>query len=186
MAEAHEPPLSLRRQILGIRYALKVRQHRCHPTYPYVFSEDVLSTFDGGSPRSMPFGQRLRDLGERSGIVVRNVMRVDPMPSPPWRLIRSDIDLSLADAKKTEMTSVEYRSRALELLTSYEGCVLTFTDGSKSSEGAGCASVSNGATRSFSFPSDASVFTTELVAILKALCFIEVYDEALHLILSYP
>ena len=52
---------------------------------------------------------------------------LDPMPSPPWRLIRPENDLSLADAKKTEMTSVESRSQALQLLTSHEGCAVTST-----------------------------------------------------------
>lgn len=79
---------------------------------------------------------------------------------------------------------MELRSRALELLASYDGVSLTFTDGSKSNEGAGCAFVAHGATRSFSLPADASVFTTELAAIIKALSFIEVGDEASHLILS--
>ena len=64
--------------------------------------------------------------------------------------------------------------------------MLTFTDGSRSNKGAGCAFVANGATRSFSLPNDASVFTTELVAISKALCFIEVGDEDLHLIYPTP
>ena len=39
-------------------------------------------------------------------------------------------------------------------------------------------------TRSFSLPGHSSVFSAELVAIYKTLCFIEVSHEALHLILS--
>ena len=43
LAEAHELSLSLRRQMLGMRYALKLRQFPTHPTYPYVFSRGILA-----------------------------------------------------------------------------------------------------------------------------------------------
>ena len=66
----------------------------------------------------------------------------------------------------------------------YDGHVLTFTDGSKTKEGVGCAFVSGRDTRSFSLPANSSVFTSELVAISKALSFIEVGDEVRHLILT--
>ena len=67
---------------------------------------------------------------------------------------------------------------------SYEGYTLTFTDGSKTEGEVSCAFFSSRDTRSFSLPEYTTVFSSELVAINKALCFIEVSDEALHLILS--
>ena len=57
-------------------------------------------------------------------------------------------------------------------------------DGSKTSEGVGCAFAAGRDTGSFSLPASASVFSAELLVIDKALCFIEVGDEALHLILT--
>ena len=50
--------------------------------------------------------------------------------------------------------------------------------------GVGCAFVSGRDVRSFSLPQHCSVFSSELLAISKALCFIEVGDEVRHLILS--
>ena len=61
---------------------------------------------------------------------------------------------------------------------------MTYTDGSKSSEGVGCAFVSGDSTRSFTLPEHASVFTSELIALVKALCFIEVGHETSHVILT--
>ena len=58
------------------------------------------------------------------------------------------------------------------------------TDGSKTSDGVGCAFVAGRDTRSFSLPASATVFSAELLVIDKALCFIEVGDEDLHLILT--
>ena len=184
LAEAHEPSLALRRQLLGMRYALKLRQHPMHPTYPYVFSRDMLAVFEGGSERSAPFCQRMQKFFADSGLALRDVMRVDVTSSPPWHLVRPEIDLSLADSKKSDVTLFDFRSRALELMASYEDRILTFTDGSKVSEGVGCAFVAGNVTRSFSLPGNSSVFTSEILAISKALCFIEVSDEDSHLILS--
>ena len=61
----------------------------------------------------------------------------------------------------------------------------TYTDGSKTSEGVGCSFIQGNEKRSFSLPSYASVFTPELIAILKALFFIEVTDgDEPHVIFS--
>ena len=184
LAEAHEPPLSSRRQVLGMRYALKLRQFPTHPTYSYVFSRSLLALFEGRMQRFAPFCLRMQDLFSRSGIPVREVMRFDTIASPPWQCVQPQIDTSLCDVKKDEIPESVSRSRAVELLSSYENRKRTYTDGSKTSGGVGCAFVTGRDTRSFSLPANSSVYTSELVAIQKALCFIEVSDEALHVILT--
>ena len=184
LAEAHEQPLSLRRQMLGARYALKLRQFPDHPTYPYVFSRSLLSLFRDSARKYTPFCSRILDLVERSGVRMSDIMRVGTMAEPPWETICPQIDLSLANIRKGDITPIESRCRAIEHLSSYEGHTLTFTDGSKTREGVGSAFVCGQDTRSFSVPEHSSVFSSELVAIIKALCFIEVSNEALHLILT--
>ena len=64
------------------------------------------------------------------------------MASPPWKSVTPDIDLSLSDVRKGDITPLESNARALEHLSSYEVWTLTFTDGSKTDEGVGCAFVS--------------------------------------------
>ena len=184
LAEAHEPPLSLRRQMLGMRYALKLRQFPTHPAYRYVFSEDFLDLFDGKLQKSVPFCIRMRDLFERCNLPLRGVRRASVASSPPWEHVRPIIDLTLAEVRKSDVPEYEARCRAMQHISFYEGRATVFTDGSKTREGVGCAFVAGRDTRSFSLPATASVFSAELVAIDKALCFIEVSDEALHLILS--
>ena len=135
--------------------------------------------------RSAPLCLRAQNLLARSGLSLRDVMRVGITTSkPPWQFIHPLIDLSLADVKKGDILPTESRSRAMELISSYEGHTLIFTDGSKTSDGVGCAFVFGHDIRSFSLPSNSSVFTSELVAISKALCYAEVGSEALHLILT--
>ena len=111
-------------------------------------------------------------------------MRIDVPSSPPWEATGPNLDLSLTDVRKGDISPAESRSRALALLSSYEDHVFTYTDGSKTTDGVGCAFVVGRNTRSFSLPVHSSVFTSELVAISKALCFIEVGLEVSHLILT--
>ena len=91
--------------------------------------------------------------------------------------------MSLADGRKADALPHELCSRAAQLISSFESTHM-YTDGSKSSDGVGCAFVSGRDTRSFSLPANASVFTAELVAILKALCFIEVSGDAPFIIFT--
>ena len=109
---------------------------------------------------------------------------MDVASSPPWEQACPEVDLTLGEVKKDDLLPSEAKSRALQRIASYEGCVSVYTDGSKTSEGVGCAFVSGRETRSFSLPGSASVFSAELLAISKALCFIEVCDEASYLILT--
>ena len=64
-------------------------------------------------------------------------MRVDITTSPPWQSIQPQIDLSLADVKKGDILPTEARSRAMDLISSYEGHTLTFTDGIEDSQRSG-------------------------------------------------
>ena len=53
LAEAHEPPLGLRRQALGMRYALKLRQFPSYPSYDAVYSSSHRSFFGTQSSRDV-------------------------------------------------------------------------------------------------------------------------------------
>ena len=184
LVDSHELPLACRREMLGMRYAIKLRQFPAHPTYPYIFSRPLLAQFEITPLKCSPFCMRMQDLFARSGIPLRRVMRVDAPTSPPWQYVRPRVDLSLTDARKADVLPIEARSRTAELLHSYAGYRLIYTDGSKTTEGVGCAFVTERDTRTFSLPVYTSVYTSELVAISKALSFIEVSEEVLHLILT--
>ena len=85
MSEAHEPPLSVRRALLSMRYACKLRQLREHPTYHQVFSRSVLETFlNGRPPRAVPLCLRVRELLLEACINVRKIARITPCRIPPW------------------------------------------------------------------------------------------------------
>ena len=170
--------------MLGMRYALKLRQFPMHPTYPYVFSRGILDLFDGRSERLSPFCTRMKGLFDKCGLPLRGVRRASVVSTPPWEHARPTIDLALADVRKNDIPPYEARCRAMQHISTYADHAALYTDGSRTSEGVGCAFVAGRDIRSFSLPANASVFSAELLAIDKALCFIEVGNEALHLILT--
>ena len=119
-----------------------------------------------------------------ANISLRGVRRTWDTPPPPWKNANPQVDLSLSTVKKDNLLPAEARARALEHIAVYDGFITVYTDGSKTTEGAGCSFVAGRDTRSFSLPPSASVFSSELVAIEKALCFIEVSGSPFYLILS--
>ena len=190
LAEAHEPPLDLRRQALGMRYALKLRQFPSHPSYDAVFSSSYLSPFRSptstGRIRYAPFGSRMQTLFTESGLRPREVIRLDTgvVSTPPWLLVTPTVDISLAATKKNDTPGEVLKAEALQLIASYGDCVPCFTDGSKSDQGAGFAFLCGDTVRSLTLPRHTLVFTLELVAIQKLICFIEVDNESSYLIMS--
>ena len=184
LAEVYEPPLHLRRKLLSLRYACKLRQMPSHPTYHHVFSRCALSVFQHSRVSSSPFCTRIRELCNDSGISLRGVTKLTPPRIPPWELATPTVDVSLAEFRKSDTLPEEFRSRALEVIGSYDRYTHTYTDGSKTDAGVGCAFVMGLTTRSFTLPSHATVYTSELIAIHKALSFIEVCEGLRYVIFS--
>ena len=178
LADAHELPLARRRDLLSMRYACKLRQFPEHPTYAYVFSRHILDVFKNGTAgRTVPLCVRAKGLLQEAGIMLRGIARVSHSRVPPWELVTPDINMSLANLPKNTVLPAELISRSLELISFYNDREHIYTDGSKSDTGVGCAFVYGPTTRTFTLPSQATVFTSELVAIHKALSFIEVSDD---------
>ena len=92
--------------------------------------------------------------------------------------------MSLSETIKGDIAPEAFKVKALERISSYDGFIRAFTDGSKTDRGVGCAFVIADTTRSFTLPRHASVFTAELVALIKVLSFIEIEDEVSFLVLS--
>ena len=102
LVDAHEPPLRLRRQLLTMRYALRIRQFCTHPTYHSIFSQSLLEVFTGGAVRgTQPLCVRVSELMQSADI---NVARVAPLTSSriePWLLDPPTCDTDLSKHRKT-------------------------------------------------------------------------------------
>ena len=106
------------------------------------------------------------------------------MNIPPWELVTPSIDTSLSSVQRDAVLPSEFRAKALELIASYINHHHVYTDGSMSDTGVGCAFVCGPVTRTFGLPAEATVFSAELVAIKKALNFIEVSDDGSYVVFT--
>ena len=185
LVEADELPLGLRRKILSMRYAVKILQFPSHPTYQAIFSQRTLALFRrGGTERTSPFSVRIGIFMAESGVRSRHIRRYEHPEAPPWDSATPIVDLTLTEPSKSQQSPEELRYRALQHIAAYRGYEAIYTDGSKSSDGVGCAFVCRGTTHKLSLPGNASIFTAELVAIKDALLFIESNDVPRHVVFS--
>ena len=185
LVEADEMPLVLRRKTLSMRYAVKLLQFPSHPTYKAIFSRRTLALFRRGGPeRTFPLSVRIGMFMEESGLRARHIRQHKYPDTPPWDSITPNVDLTLTGIPKSNLSPEELRFRALEHMASYNGYETIYTDGSKSSDGVGCAYVCGNTTHTLSLPTNASIFTAELVAIRNALLLIERSDMLRYVVFS--
>ena len=83
-------------------------------------------------------------------------------------------------SKKQNYTPDSYKQSALEHIHSKGPHKAIYTDGSKSSEGVGCAAVSSDKVSQKSLPTIATVFTAELIAIILAVNQIKLSNDKLN------
>ena len=159
-----------------MRYALRVRELPSHPAFPSVFSLSTLETFDSGVTRGVkPICVRVANLMEDAGIDVDSVTPLTPNRAQSWLLEPPSCDTELTRFSKPHTHAEELRQEARKhITTNYTDCTHYYTDGSKASQGIGCAFVSDAGNGSRSLPKEASVFTAQLTAILMCL------DHILH------
>ena len=103
LVEANEPSLQSRRLLLGLRYALKLRQFSEHPSYYYAFSPELLSLFSDSAHRALPFCLRVKDLCGIASLSFYGVRRANVMAFPPWTSVDPQIDISLSDVRKADL-----------------------------------------------------------------------------------
>ena len=171
--------------MLGMRYACKLRQYKSHPAYEYVFSGRVRSLFGAARVRgSKPFCLRVRHLLADSAVQLRGIRRINHPQTAPWTWTTPEVDLSLTARRKSEASAHEFKAVSLEHIAFYNRHVAFYTDGSKTDVGVGCSFICDNARRSFTLPAAATVYTAELLAIYKALCFIQVCTSTLHVLFT--
>lgn len=170
LVEANEPPLALRRERLLLNYAVRVAQSPQHPAFSALFSKTLIRAFErGGCSAHIPACIRVKELLATANIVLDDIAQNSDLSLPPWTREVAKFDLRIAQLNKRYTTPHEMAQRALEIINDYPPTNRIFTDGSKDSSGTGAAFVSDRGTHLSRLPSQMTVFSTEVFAILAAL-----------------
>ena len=171
--ESGEPPLSLHRDLVTMRSALKIMSTDS-PTKKLFEMRDIF--INNHEP---PFPIRANRLLESTGI---RLSLHPPLNYPPlWMMKKIKVCSHLYHlSKKQDFTPDCYKQFALEHIQSKGPHKAIYTDGSKSLVGVGCAAVSSSKVSQHSLPIEATVFTAELTAILLAINQIKSSDNILN------
>ena len=164
--ESGEPPLSLHRNLVTMRSAIKI-QASDSPTKDLFNERDI---FINNHPPSFPIraNRLLESVNEH--IIFPQVNKFPP----PWLMhkVRTCTHLYYL-SKKYTYTPDHHKQHTIEHIRRKGTHFAIYTDGSKSQMGVGYAAISISKNLKFSLPERASVFTAELSAIWSAITIIK-------------
>ena len=95
---------------------------------------------------------------------------ISPPKYPPW--VRPNIEICTISCNRGICSDAELKASFISHASEHENSISIYTDGSKSSEGVGCAVVTPDTVIKKKLPSISSVFTAELLAVLTAVKYI--------------
>ena len=180
--EANELPLSLRREELAMKYALKIRSNKNNPTYHSLFDiddhRDKFSDVErAATSRNMPLESSslyIDKLFQDAEIDADCIKSVKIPKFPAYIAEPIDVCFSLLEYPKKENNPSFLQAKFKELLPLYDGYHHIYTDGSKEEEvasyGIWCDAKEEG--YSARILNGSSIFTAELEGIKFALRYI--------------
>ena len=119
-------------------------------------------------PRSSkPFQIRLNEAVEDHHLKRQKIKAIQHPEIPPWFI--PEIDCCKKEISRKNKSEEEIKARFLDHDKVHSGDVKIYTDGSKSVDGVGCAVIHDDSSYVAKLSDSASVFTSELSAIIKAL-----------------
>ena len=182
--EANELPLSLRRDELAMKYALRIKSNKSNPTYESLFNIvdhkekyiEVKRNTDPNSknPPKESSSLHLNTLFQEADINTKCIKPVKFPSFPAYLSEAVEVNFSLLAYNKKENNNAFLKSKFLELLPYYDGHYRIFTDGSKVDEVAAYGMHCDLGNLSTRLRNNSSIFTAELEGIHQALRFIRV------------
>ena len=166
--DAEIPPLSIRREELGLRYLCRVLTSKLNPNYKFVKQPADRAPNKPKLPK--PLEVRLAEPANEVGILPPAVTEINTPKYPPWN--RGSLNICQAQYDKKSCSDAQLRTSFLEHVSGHVGSIGIYTDGSKSSDGVGCSVITPDRVIKKKLPASSSVFTAELLAVQSALKYI--------------
>ena len=113
--EANEPPLDLRRLKLKLQYIVKLKANIDNPAYDYVFNPQYENLYDKIKKCIKSIGFKIQKHIDDSNIHLDIIKPVSHSKIPPWKLLKPEIDTSLSEFKKTEISPLVFKQKLAEL-----------------------------------------------------------------------
>ena len=186
LAEADEPPLKWRRKKLALQYITKIKAVKDNPAHKNIHKIDRITKlhFQTHPKKIPPLGIRIAKDLEDMNINLEDIQPLTTPKTPPWVLLRPNINLELSKLEKSQTDPQTYIQTFHMLSDTFTDHTHIYTDGSKDDEAVGCAFYSTEGTESQRLNGNASIFTAEAAALKLAVAAAEESDGQKFLILS--
>jgi ribonuclease HI len=163
-----ETPLNNRREILSLQYYFRILSHSNHPYAQHTFSPYLDRLYRARTFCIPPFHRRidiiLKDFKlDNTDILVTKYYR------PPWEMSNFNFLNPFKSFDKAFTADIVFQQLFYHHRQSFISYTPIFTDGSKSDDFVGCAYVIGDIIYSYKLHAGFSIFSTELLAIFKAL-----------------
>lgn len=186
--EAGVPPLNIRRMEQTVKYWARVQtRHDGNPVNAILGTGYFIKSCFKNPV--LPFGAQAQELAEACGLKGVQVADFRPGQVPPWTLSDPDIDTTLSEKiKKSDLPHLIKSELQTHIDENYPGYLQIFTDGSKCPNSGKVAAAVVIPTESYTFverlTDKLSIYTAELLAIKKSLCWIIANKPPKSIILS--
>ena len=166
--EANELPMALRRVQLSLQYATKLKSNGNNPAFQAVFSPQFRNFYTSKPSYIRPLAYRVED---QLDVVCSSPVIHHFIPDmPPWHILPPEIDLTMTQFRKDSASPPQLRAEFVNTLARYPAeSVVFYSDGSKSPDAVGCSFTSKRFKLKMRLPSEMSVYSSELIAILSIL-----------------
>ena len=158
-----------------------------NPAFDCVFNPKENLYFEAHPEKTKPFSLRIGPHLSAAELPMERIEITDLPPTPPWELKVPEMCFNLAELNKASTNDLIYQSAFQEISGRYKDFKQIFTDGSKTADAVGAASVSG---KDFKkvfkdrLPSYSSVYSAELKALLLALKMVYQSKEKKFIIFS--
>ncbi|CAF4294310.1 unnamed protein product, partial [Rotaria magnacalcarata] len=180
-ADSGIPPLEFLRGIMQFRYYLRLQKSHCE------FAKEILNIpeakFYDKPTLSQPFGVRIKTMITHLPQPI-NILKETPYQMPPWKLPHIKCCRELLHLNKHTMPESQLRTEFINHSQKHYAAIAIYTDGSKTNEHVAAAATSGNVFSVSRLMTFASIYTAELVAIIKALRYINLQNSTSFVIYS--
>ena len=185
--EAGETSLDLRRLKLSLNYVCKLKSNPDNPAYASVFKPKCTDYFETHPGVTPPLSHRIQPHLEAAELAMERIELSELPITPPWQLETPEVRLDLTKLSKTDTNELVFQQYFGDFIEAFHDHEKIYTDGSKSDDSVGAASVTG---KDFKkvfkarLPSSCSIFSAELKALQLALKMVYQSKGKKFLILS--
>ncbi|GFT02051.1 putative RNA-directed DNA polymerase from transposon X-element [Trichonephila clavipes] len=162
-------PLDLRQRKLSLAYYFKILSVPSHPLKNVYKSTSMKRLYDARPSNTRPFMDMMKLLITELDLPNVDIQQRNPLLFQPWNTPRCHYTNPFANYSKSTVTRVIFQRVFAYHRSQYSGFSAIYTDGSKRADYVGCGVVIEDNMLGYRLDPSCSVFSTEAVAIYRAL-----------------